>query len=270
MYITEKLKRYLSSCALLLALSPASLATKNKEPSISKEASSPFTNPFDHLPDELDLHILRFLKNTQDIKNERQSCKKLSSVGVEVLYENIHATLDQLENISKHYPHLVRSIRLKVDHRNKFDETQFAEIIQCFPKLKTLNLSDINLKNLKSLESLVQLQKLYLNVAPVNDLSPLQGLKQLKQLYLFRPARAYTCPEKDFSPLQHLTQLEVLHIQGILRCNPSFITELTQLKELSLQGTHISNISFLENLTQLRTLNLAYANVKNISCLNNL
>ena len=127
--------------------------------------------------------------------------------------------------------------------------------------LTRLELHDKGIKNLTGLEHASNLTKLYCELNPINDLSPIATLITLESLSL------WGTPGLRIDALSNLTNLIYLDIAGCHLINLSPLTSLTKLRGLNARHNHIVDINALANLAALEELDLSNNRIHDISAL---
>ncbi len=127
--------------------------------------------------------------------------------------------------------------------------------------LTRLELHDKGIKNLTGLEHASNLTKLYCELNPISDLSPVATLITLESLSL------WGTPGLRINALSNLTNLIYLDIAGCHLINLSPLTSLTKLRGLNARHNHIVDINALANLTALEELDLSNNRIHDISAL---
>ncbi|MCE9610570.1 MAG: hypothetical protein K8R23_10290 [Chthoniobacter sp.] len=129
-----------------------------------------------------------------------------------------------------------------------------VDALRGLTRLRTLSLTDSEVKDLTPLADLAQLQGLYLfGCTGVADLAPLASLTQLQVIDL-----RYCNAVADLAPLASLTKLQQLDLGGCTGVTDlAPLTGLTQLQRLHLGGcTGVADLAPLAGLAQLHTLSL--------------
>ena len=143
----------------------------------------------------------------------------------------------------------------------KIDVSDAAEITDLshftgFEKLRTLKLSQTDLKTLSNVESLEKLETLILERAKFDSLGKIDQLKDLKQLTLRDCSNLNSAKQ-----LAKLNQLRTLHLtDNQLLNNYDFLKGMTGLTELRIEAGYnnkIFDMSCLANCKQLTTLTLS-------------
>jgi hypothetical protein len=116
--------------------------------------------------------------------------------------------------------------------------------------LTSLEAGSLEITSVTGLEYAKNLQKLYLRLNYVTDVSPLSGLTELEYLVLHRN------PVTDLSPLSGLTKLYHLNIDGTGTSDISALAGLTNLSNLDMFNNRVSDISPLLGLMALTELDL--------------
>ena len=114
----------------------------------------------------------------------------------------------------------------------------------------TLRLGNANISALTGMEWAINVEKLFLWVNDVTDLTPLGGLTSLAELGLNNNRIS------DLSPLSGLSSLTVLYLNYNRVSDLTPLSGLAALARLYLDGNQISDITPLGGLAALRVLNL--------------
>lgn len=130
--------------------------------------------------------------------------------------------------------------------------------------LKSLNLSETQVRDVSALAGLINLQTLDLSHTGVSDVAALAGLTNLQTLYLNGTG------VRDVSALAELTNLQTLNLKDAEVSDVSVLAGLTNLQSLYLWSTGVSDISALAALNKLHALYLYKTPVSDISALNHL
>lgn len=115
-------------------------------------------------------------------------------------------------------------------------------------KMKTLTLSQNELRDCEPLEDLTEITHLDLSQNSLEECEVLKNLKNLKNLSL-----SYN-QIKSGEPLKNLSQLELLYLHNNKLKDCRFVEKLTNLKTLSLSQNDISDISPVFGLKKLESL----------------
>lgn len=121
-----------------------------------------------------------------------------------------------------------------------------------------------NLINLDALKNLVHLRTLDLTNCEIKNIDALENLVSLEYLDI------EDCGIKDISVLKTLTHLKVLKLDGNKIKNIDPLVGLTQMEELSLAWTGITDINPLATLINLKILRLNYNDFSDLTSLSNL
>ena len=124
------------------------------------------------------------------------------------------------------------------------------EGLEHFPKLRSLDLMDNNIKKIEGLDTL-KLEKLDLSFNKIGKIENLDKLSNLKELYL-----GYNHIE-NIEELDRLTKLERLILSSNKIRRIRGLEKLSKLKVLALDNNQISRIENLEQLSQLESLNIS-------------
>jgi hypothetical protein len=126
-------------------------------------------------------------------------------------------------------------------------------------ELQRYFLEEAPIKELSGLENFTNLETLDLSNHAVTDISPLQELTSLTALSLAGN------PVADISPLEGLTKLKVLTLSGSKAQDYSVLSNLVNLQVLMLDNSTIYDLSPLAGLTNLRHLSLAKSSANDYS-----
>lgn len=125
-------------------------------------------------------------------------------------------------------------------------------------KVKDLNINLANLPNLKILEAFPNLEKLILSNSHTTDISSLSKLKKLKSLAL---------GGNEIASLEPLTSLPILGEFDLTQVIPINLEPLGRIKSLwqiNLLRVPVSDLKIFDNLSNLRILNLYHNQVSDL------
>ncbi|WP_316831846.1 leucine-rich repeat domain-containing protein [Pedobacter aquatilis] len=193
---------------------------------------------------------------------------ELSHGGAVNKHQSCYYTLDKLSRVSGlSFINIERDIDWRV--------------LDSFTSLKSLKMSDCNLKNINFLSSLNTLEELYLSFNEIEDISPLRGLRSLRTLDLDanKVKEISTIPKgisvlllnqnqlRDYSFISPLIGLVRLEISNGNLENVDFLAPLRNLAKLNLSVNRIADISVLAKLRKLSSIDLSHNKIWDISAL---
>lgn len=151
-------------------------------------------------------------------------------------------------------------------------------IIKEMKNLKTLDITNIKVRDLNFLTNMSQLEVLYMAWDDlgdaVQDLSVVGELKNLKDLrintWMVKDPDDNEFKIKDLSFLSQLDQLEKLVISYIDTNQYPSLEHMKNLKYLALNYSNLSDLGFLKNVTSLLDLSLSHNQISSISELSSL
>jgi hypothetical protein len=173
----------------------------------------------------------------------------------ELKVENVN----QLESLKK-----LEYLRINYSLIDNFDSLMSwiagLENLQELNLNRVMNFSNIYISDIRQLSGLTNLQRLYLTMMKIENLSPLAELTNLVYLDLHGNEIV------DISPLAGLTNLQYLFLYYNEFSDISPLARLTNLVHLDLFRTfYINDISSLAGLTNLVYINLAYNQIEDVS-----
>lgn len=153
------------------------------------------------------------------------------------------------------------------------EDVNWQEIVQMFPRTKSLELSSNILENLEgihleSIQALENLTTLKLHCPKFESLNSLAGLAHLMHLDVSGCQLV-----RSLEGIQNLTQLKTLKLNACASLESlDGIEHLTQLMHLELDGgERLKNLNGIQSLKLLKTLNLkGCAGLQNLALLSNL
>ncbi|GAB9469273.1 Leucine-rich repeat protein [Globisporangium polare] len=136
----------------------------------------------------------------------------------------------------------------------KFD---LAQVAQCVPNLRQLELFVSDRVDLTAVGELVQLRRLTLRFS-ASEPSPRapQGYAFLGKLVQLRQLRLFQSDIADLTPLQHLKHLKVLHVGSQVLTDVAPLQHLSELERVHLVDTLVETMECLENLPNLQSIAL--------------
>ncbi|MCI8862454.1 MAG: leucine-rich repeat domain-containing protein [Lachnospiraceae bacterium] len=155
--------------------------------------------------------------------------------------------------------------------RNPKGEKSDLSVLGEMNTVTELFLFDCNLKDTLFLREMPQLEYLYLEMTPLEDMAVLENLTELKELSVVRNEGAI-----HMEAVGKLHKLEALRLQDCGIRDIQFLGGLTGLHSLDLSDNSISDITPLANLSRLKQLLLSQnevcdltplASLKNLFCL---
>jgi internalin A len=147
-------------------------------------------------------------------------------------------------------------------HLNPVETVLFFHVSET--QLQKLYVSLTEVSDLTPLKDLIQLQQLDVSLTEVSDLTSLKDLTQLQQLYV------NSTQVSDLKPLKDLTQLQKLYVSYTQVSDLTPLKGLTQLQQLYVHETQVSDLTPLKNLTQLQQLYVQKTQVSDLTPLKGL
>lgn len=182
----------------------------------------------------------------------------------------------KLFHVNKSFNSFLPTLPLEIDlslYSGKIDSNAvLKKIVDCLPRIKTMNLNSSGITHIKPLAHLNNLSKLFLNNVKVEDFTPLNQLPTLTYLELatthindlvslssltnLSVLNLMNIKAQDFSPLSHLSKLTILELGSTPFNDLTSLSPLTNLSALGLMDTKIQEVTSLSLLTNLTMLDL--------------
>ncbi len=145
-----------------------------------------------------------------------------------------------------------------------YPENKIPKWMKFFAKLGVFNLKNRFYIDLSPIKHLHNLNTLYLDHSPVNNIDTLSNLINLKEL------RLINTKVSNLEPIHNLKNIESLDLVNTPVINLEPIKDLTNLKTLNLTNTHVSNLDPLKGLTNLKMINLSGTQISDLEPLKSL
>lgn len=131
--------------------------------------------------------------------------------------------------------------------------------LECFTRLKSLELYRGSAASLGPLSKLTELEHLYVTGHPITDLSPLSSLTKLRDLTVT------IAPLAAIAPIAGLTSLELLQLDETQVADLGPLSGLAKLRILSVAGTKVASVDPLAGSTALMQLTISRTLVTDLS-----